>query len=166
MCFSVINFLIIKYGHFSHFSDLSKTWAFVHVTLVFFNKYHSYNLILGHLSTDSYFFYLKVKIKFVIPFSVQEHPIWKRSNLPHLNGHSPHVANGEWVGQRCSNTLLLSRMMCWRSRAKLSQSMLIGPWSIKRVVASSFRTRWSRASSTATRRSITPLPSNLTVFFF
>jgi len=25
--------------------------------------------------------------------------IWKQSHSPHLNGHSPHVACGEWVGQ-------------------------------------------------------------------
>ena len=28
--------------------------------------------------------------------------IFEKTYSPHLNGHSPHVASGEWVGQRCS----------------------------------------------------------------
>jgi len=29
--------------------------------------------------------------------------VWKQSHWPHLKVHSPHVASGEWVGQRCNS---------------------------------------------------------------
>jgi len=46
----------------------------------------------------------KVWIKMEILFkTTQFWDVRKVSHLPRLNGHSPHVASGEWVGQRWSN---------------------------------------------------------------
>ena len=48
--------------------------------------------------------------------------IWKQSHSPHLNDHLPHVASGEWVGQRWVSliTFMFStsdpnkqRVYCW-----------------------------------------------------
>jgi len=32
--------------------------------------------------------------------------LWKQSHSPHSNGHSPHVASGEWVGQRWTKSTI------------------------------------------------------------
>jgi hypothetical protein len=61
--------------------------------------------ILGHTFSHCFDYFkreLNEKIFFQL-FSQKTYNfvgVWKQSHLQHLNGYSPHVASGVWVGQR------------------------------------------------------------------
>ena len=69
----------------------------------------------GHFWANSYRYIFKfnrkvsiiIKIFLTLFKTSQFWNIWKLSHSPHLNGHSPHVASGEWVGHDKSTIFLI-----------------------------------------------------------